>query len=41
MDDLWDEMEALEVSGDAIVGGNGGVVEGAIRLRGRRSLRGS
>jgi len=41
MNDLWEEIEALEVSGDTIGGGNGGVVEGAIRLRGRRSLRGS
>ena len=41
MDDLWEEMEVLEVSGDPIEGGNGGVVEGAIRLWGRRSLRSS
>jgi len=41
MDDLWEEIEALEVSGDSIGGGKGGGVEGAIRLRGRRSLRGS
>ena len=41
MDDIWEEMEALEVSGNSIEGGNGGVVEGAIRLRGWRSLRSS
>ena len=41
MDDLWEEMEALEISGDPIGEGNRGVVEGAIRFRGRRSLRSS
>ena len=41
MDDLWEEMEALEVGGEGIGGGSGGVVEGTIQLQGRRSLRGS
>ncbi|KAG0135438.1 hypothetical protein HOY82DRAFT_536732 [Tuber indicum] len=39
VDELWEEMEALEVTGDQIGEGSGVVVEGAIRLRGRRSLR--
>ena len=37
MDDLWEEMEALKVSGDPFERGNGGVVERAIQLRRRRS----
>ena len=41
MDDLWAEIEALEVGGEGIGRGSGGVVERTIRLRERGSLRGS
>jgi len=41
IDELWEEMEALEVSEDVIGESSRAIVMGAIRLRGRRSLRAS